>query len=272
LWLREGVVVAAAKAKKKKSNAGHWGFRLAGIVLCVFFVLGVVTGLSRPGRTFALRVQAFLNLWPGPGHSSIFPAAFLGGRTLKPIGLRPASGSAIAPGVPLASGSEVALVQRSDGFYALFSDGVLRGPIVPATQGDMPILTGPAASTAAPVQLIEYAEALVRAEASLGAVVSEMRIDSDDAVTIFLEHPRLQVAFDLDRSAAELPRALAVLRMWRGHEDLIASLDLTTPGQAVMRMKPAAFAADRRAPRVQTVALTTRPHLSRNRREEGARR
>ena len=259
------VAVAAAKTKKNKTNASHWGFRLAGIVLCVFFVLGVITGLSRPGRTFALRMQALLNLWPGPGHSSIIPAAFLSGTTLEPTVYRRAAAAPPAPG------SEVALVQRGDGFYALDSLGGLRGPVAPATQGDMPILTGAAALAATPAQLIDYAEALVRAEASLGAVVSEMRIGSDRTATIFLEHPRIEVAFDLDRTALELARALAVLRLWRGHEDLIAALDLTTPGQAVMRMKPVAF-ADRRAPAVQTVALAVHAHLPRHRREESAHR
>jgi len=265
--LREVVVaVAAAKRKKNNSSASHWGFRLAGIVLCAFFVLGVITGLSRPGRTFALRVQAILNLWPGPGHSSIIPAAFFGGASFEPIVHRRASASAIA------QGSAIALVQRDDGFYALDSDGRLHGPVAPAAQGDMPILTGAGALGATPPQLIHYAEALVRAEAGLGAVVSEMRLGTDGTASIFLEHPRLQVAFDLDRMAVELSRAVAVLGMWRGHEDLIASLDLTTSGQAVMRMKPAAFAGDRRALAVQTVALAVRAHLPRNRPQESARR
>jgi cell division protein FtsQ len=272
LWLclREVVVAVAAKTKKSKTSASHWGFRLAGVVLCVFFVLGVITGLSRPGRTFALRVQALLNFWPGPGHSSIIPVAFLGGAPTEPALDRRAANSSISSA--RRQGSEIALVQRSDGFYALDSDGRLSGPVAPATQGDMPILSGAAALAAIPAQLINYAEALVRAEAGLGAVISEMRIDTDRTATIFLEHPRIQVAFDLDRTALELSRALAVLRMWRGHEDLIAALDLTTPGQAVMQMKPAAFAADHRAPAVQTVALAVRARLPRNRREESAHR
>lgn len=254
------VAVAAAKRKKSKTSASHWGFRLAGIVLCAFFMLGVITGLSRPGRIFALRVQTILNLWPGPGHSSIFPPAFFGGAVLEPMVQRHSPASAIA------------LVQRADGFYTLDSDGGLLGPVAPAAQGDMPILTGAGALGAPPSQLIDYAETLVRAEANLGAVVSEMRLATDGTATIFLEHPRIQVAFDLDRTTVELVRAVAVLGIWRGHEDLVASLDLTTRGQAVMRMQPAAFAADRRAPSIQTVALAVRPPPSRKRPEESARR
>jgi len=263
------VVVAAAKQKKSKTSktsASQWGFRLVGIVLCAFFVLGMITGLSRPGRTLALRVQTIFNLWHGPGRSSIFPAAFLGGTVIEPTVRRSAPDSSIA------QGSVIALVQRDDGFYALDSDGGLSGPVAPAAQGDMPILSGAGSLAAEPAQLIDYAQALVRAEAGLGAVVSEMRIAADGTATIFLERPRLEVVFDLDRTASEFSRAVAVLRMWRGHEDLIASLDLTTPGQAVMRMKAAAFAGDHRTPAVRTVMLSVRPHLPRSRSEGSARR
>jgi hypothetical protein len=254
------VAVAAAKRKKNKTNASHWGFRLAGVVLCVFFVLGVMTGLSRPGRTLALRLEAILKLWPGPGHSSIIPAAFTGGTIIKPTF------------IPHAPGAAVALVQRGDGFYTLDSDGVLIGPVAPASQGDMPILSGAGALSAPPAALVDYAAALVRAEADLGSVVSEMRIDTDGAATIFLEHPRIEISFDIDHAAIEFTRAIEVLKMWRGHENLIASLDLTTPGQAVMQMTPAAFAGDRRAPAVRTVALIAPAHLPHARREESTRR
>jgi hypothetical protein len=253
-------VVAAAKKKKNKASASHWGFRLAGIVLCAFFVLGVITGLSRPGRTFALRVQTLLSFWPGPGHSSIIPAVFTGGIVIKPTFL------------PRAQGAAIALVQRSDGFYTLDSDGDLRGPVAPAAEGDMPILSGAGALNAQPSNLIDDAAALVRAEASLGAVVSEMRIDADGTAAIFLEHPRIAVTFDVDHAVVEFARAIDVLKIWRGHESLIASLDLTTPGQAVMQMRPAAFASDNRAPAVHVVALTMPSRLPRNRREESARR
>lgn len=253
-------MVAAAKRKKGKSSASQWGFRLAGIVLCAFFVLGVMTGLSRPGRTFALRLQAFLNLWPAPGHSAIIPAVF-SDRTLSEPAIH-----------PRAHGSAIALVQRGDGFYALDSDGGLRGPVSPAAQGDMPILSGAGVLGAQPSKLIDYAEALVRAEAGLGAVVSEMRIRRDGTATLFLEHPRIEVAFDVDRAALELSRAVKVLRMWRGHEELIASLDMTTPGQAVMQMRPEAFASARRATAVRTIALAVPLRTSRNQPEESARR
>ncbi|HEY1851657.1 MAG TPA: cell division protein FtsQ/DivIB [Candidatus Binataceae bacterium] len=254
------VAVAAAKRKKNKTSASHWGFRLAGIVLCAFFVLGVMTGLSRPGRTFALRLESILKVWPGPGHSSIIPAAFTGGTIIKPALVIPAQGASVA------------LVQRGDNFYTLDSDGSLRGPVTPAAEGDMPILNGPGALDAAPAQLIDDAAALVRAEAALGSVVSEMRIDSDGSATIFLEHPRIEITFDVDHAAIEFARALEVLKMWRGHENLIAALDLTTPGQAVMQMTPAAFAGDHRTPAVHPVALSMPARLPRIRHEESTHR
>jgi hypothetical protein len=254
------VAVAAAKRKKSKTSASHWGFRLAGIVLCAFFVLGVMTGLSRPGRALALRLETILKLWQGSAHSSIFAAVFAGGTIIKPT---------FIPRVP---GAAVALVERGDGLYTLDSDGALSGPVAPAAQGDMPILAGAGALNAQPSNLIDDAAALVRAEAALGSVVSEMRIDNDGTATIFLEHPRLEITFDLDHAPIEFARALEVLKMWRGHENLIAALDLTTPGQAVMQMTPAAFAGDHRAPAVRTVALVAPAHLPRNRREESARR
>lgn len=254
------VAVAAAKKKKSKSNAGSWGFRLAGIVLCAFFALGVITGLSRPGRVLALRVEALFNFWPRLGHSSIIPAAFLGGRTIAPTMNHRAPASAIA------------LVERAGSYYALDSDGGLRGPVAPTAQGDLPILSGEGAAGASPEELIGCAETLVRAEAGLGAVVSEMRIGSGGTAAIFLERPRIEIDFDLDRTAGELARASIVLAKWRGHEDLIASLDLTTPGQAVMRLKPAAFAAEHRTPALQRVALAARGPMPRSGAEVSARR
>ena len=79
----------------------------------------------------------------------------------------------------------------------------------------MPILSGAGALEATPAQLIHDAAALVRAEAALGSVVSEMRVDCDGSATIFLEHPRIEITFDVDHAAIEFARALEVLKMWR---------------------------------------------------------
>ena len=36
----------------------------------------------------------------------------------------------------------IAIVERRDGFYELFSGGELRGPVSPGKQGDLPVLSG----------------------------------------------------------------------------------------------------------------------------------
>jgi hypothetical protein len=42
---------------------------------------------------------------------------------------------------------------------------------------------------------------------------------------------------DLDDAPAQLKRATEVLGRWNGHEQLVAMIDMTTPGQAVMRLR-----------------------------------
>ena len=62
------VVAVAAKRRKKEQGAawpGHWGWSAgAGMVLCAFFVLGVMTGLE-PARPHARGAssQALLDYW-----------------------------------------------------------------------------------------------------------------------------------------------------------------------------------------------------------------
>jgi hypothetical protein len=255
------VAVAAAKGKKRKANSGGWGFRLAGIVLCAFFALGVMTGLSRPGRTLALRFQNLLSLWPHSGHSAIIPPAFFGGTVIEPV-VRPRTRAAA-----------VALVRRADGFYALDSDGDLNGPVAPAAEGDMPILSGTGAESADSSSLIECAGVLVRAEANLGAIVSELRLDPDGTATMFLDRPHIGIVFDFDRAGAELARAIRILGIWRGHESMIALIDLTTANQAVVRLRPPAVENARSAPALRKTAYALAPatHTIRGARGDSAR-
>jgi hypothetical protein len=136
-------------------------------------------------------------------------------------------------------GFAVALVERKDGFYALRSTGELRGPVSAELENDLPILSGPALERARPRQLLEDAGALVRAEAALGELISEMSVAEDGTASLYLERSRTELSFDLANAAPELERATYLLRRWRGHRDLIAALDMTTPGQAVMRLRAA---------------------------------
>src|SRR2546430_12410551 len=124
-------------ARKKKTKAGSgWSWRLAGIALCAFFALGLITGLSRSGRAFARRFEALLGHAPRAGRSELIPAAY---RTLRFESLPgvdaigPASHTVSQNGGPL----PIALVERSDGFYELISGGELRGPISLTDEPDL---------------------------------------------------------------------------------------------------------------------------------------
>jgi len=227
------LVVAAVRKKKNKREAG-WSWRLAGIALCAFFALGMVTGLSRAGRVFAVRLASLLNFLPHRAHSALLPAEYLG-RWLPP---------AVAPSA--AGTAAVALVERADGFHTLDNQGVLRGPILPAWQGDLPVLSGAGVANAPAARLLECAGGLIRAEAELGEIISEMQVAMDGEVTLFLDQPRIEINLDLDNSMIEITRAARVLALWRQHRHLITAIDMTTPGQAVVRFRRATLQTARR--------------------------
>jgi hypothetical protein len=239
-------VAVAAKKKKRKTarSSSQWGVKLAGIVLCAFFVLGVITGLSRPGHQLALRIHALLALWPHHSGSALIPDGF-----------------AALPITPSNNGNDnaVALVRRDGGFYVLNSSGDLRGPIAPETQPDLPILSGPALADADEAQLVQDAAVMVRAEAGLNHLVSEMRVASDGTATLFPDHPQVAVTIDESRSAAGIQRAVQMLHLWQGHQELLAAIDLTAPDEAVVRLKPAAFGRAGLASRMRKVAFTSTP-------------
>ena len=94
----------------------------------------------------------------------------------------------------------VAIVERHDGFYELFSGGELRGPVSPGKQGDLPVLSGAALPTAGARICVDYAAALVRAEdATVGNDLGDARRD-DGTASLFLERARTEVVIDLDRA------------------------------------------------------------------------
>ena len=252
-WCGGDVVVAAAKKKKGKKGGAGWSWRLAGLVLCAFFALGLMTGMSRSGRTLAMRVESLLDLIPGRGHSALLSSldSLRAARRVPPA----------VQSVPRPAGA-IALVERADGFYALDPAGALQGPVSPAAQGDLPILSGAGVENAAPAQLLDQTAVLVRAEAELSAIVSEMRVGADGLAALFIDHPAIELRLDLDRTPDELPRAAKVMRLWRGHQDRIAALDLTVPGEAVVRVRPSALATapatSTRAPRGRAFAASSR--------------
>jgi hypothetical protein len=233
------VAVAAAKRKKTKKST-DWSWRLAGIALCAFFALGVMTGLSRSGRALAHRVTALLHAVPYLNRSALVPPAFPAAVTSRP------------------AEAAIALVERGDGFYTLDGAGGLRGPVAPAAENDMAILSGPAAANGVGSQLVDYARVLIAAEAALGIPVSEMRVGADGEATLFLERPAITIAIGLEEPALELARAAKILALWRGHRELIAALDLTIPDQAVVRLRAAAVkSAPAKASRQGRLTLTS---------------
>jgi len=246
----------AAKKKKRKStySSSQWGVRLAGIVLCAFFVLGVITGLSRPGHELALRMHALFALWPHHSGSALIPDGFAG-----------------LQGTPsrYRNDNSIALVRRDGGFYVLNSAGDLHGPIAPEAQPDLPILSGPAISAAGSAELMRDAAVMVRAEAGLNHLVSEMAAASDGTATLFLEHPRVAVSIELNRSEAGIQRAVRIMHLWQGHQQLLAAIDLTVPGEAVVRLTPEAFDQARSAGRMREVAFTSAPRMYHTERRRG---
>ena len=229
-------------------NSWGWSSKALGLVLCAFFVFGMATGLSPAGRAFAGRARvALASCW---AQAAATFAELRDGTTQSAM---------LAPLPHAASGDAVALVERRDGFYTLFGDGELRGPIPAARAGDLPVLSGAAAETGRAQDLVLYAAALVRSEVALAGLVSEMRLDGDGTASLFFDRSHTELRIDLDGAPAQLRRATEVLGQWRGHERQVALLDMTTPGQAVMRLRaPEPRAAAQPAGAVRRVAVRAR--------------
>jgi hypothetical protein len=222
---------------------------MGGLVVCAFFALGVMTGFSTTGRAVALRASASLSAYRDQILDSLAPARatasnysavlveWAGRAGIYRHKMNDPGAAAISAG-DMRDGA-IAIVVRHDGFYELFSGGELRGPISPDKQGDLPVLSGAALDNARGPQMVDYAAELVRAETQLSEIISEMHVGDDGTASLFLERERTEVVIDLDRATAELQRAIKVRQQWNGRENLIAALDLTTPGLAVVRLHAA---------------------------------
>lgn len=202
-----------AERKKKKRNS-EWGWRLSGIVLCSFFALGVYAGVNVGGHARNLKL---------PDHVAVL---------LTKLHLRPARS------LPeRASDGAVAVVERDDGFYTLQASGELRGPLSIQAVNDLPIISGPGLDSASGSDLLDYAELLVRAEAALSELVSEIRIATDGTATVYLERSHTDLILDRANASDELAHAAAVMNRWHAHLNLMTGLDMTTPGEAVVRLR-----------------------------------
>jgi hypothetical protein len=202
-----------AERKKKKRNS-EWGWRLSGVVICAFFALGVYAGVNVAGRAGNLRLPDRV-------------AVLLTKLHLKPARSLPER----------ASDGAVAVVERADGFYTLQASGELRGPLSIQAVNDLAIISGPGLDSASGADLLDFAELLVRAEAALSELVSEIRIASDGTATLYLERSHTDLILDRAHASEELAHAAAVMNRWHTHLNLMTGLDMTTPGEAVVRLR-----------------------------------
>jgi hypothetical protein len=191
---------------------------LGGLALCAFFVLGIVVGVHSTGGFAALK--------------DLGRRSALLDKALSALHI----GTGVPPKGKIA-GDTVALIERRDGFYALSADGDARGPLSANDADDLPVISGPGIESANLERLLDYAALIVRAEAALPATISELRVDRSGLISMFLRRSRTEIELDFDRASFELDRASLVFARWRGHQELIALLDMTTPGQAVMRVR-----------------------------------
>ncbi len=238
-----------AARKKTSESASGWSPRLAGVLLCAFFVLGVMTGFSEAGRRVALRAKNLFATWTDRTLARLAPFRHAGDtfdQSIAPIEAllkwrhapsQPAVTSPTEASLKHEADDPIAIVERRDGFYVLLARGEIRGPVSPSQQPNLPIMSGAGVESAKAPDLLTGAASLVRAEAQMSSLISEMRIDRDGTASFYLDRERLALVVDLDQQAIELPRALEVLRQWQGRERLIAMLDMTTPGMAVVRLK-----------------------------------
>jgi hypothetical protein len=222
---------------------------MGGLVVCAFFALGVMTGFSTAGRAITLRASATLSSYRDRILDSLEPARTAAASYSAVLAeyaeragvyhrAKEGAGAAAISARDLRDGA-IAIVERHDGFYELFSGGELRGPVSPGKQGDLPVLSGAALDNARGPQLVDYAAVLMRAETQLSEIISEMSVGDDGTASLFLERERTELVIDLDRATKELQRAIKVRKQWQGRENLIAALDLTTPGLAIVRLHAA---------------------------------
>lgn len=215
--------MVVAKRRKAKEMTS-WGWRLGGVVLACFFALGMMAGVSPGGRALVARLDASSATLRAQAAEIVAPVIFFWrGLPVVPVRLG-------APGA-------VAIVERRDGFYALSERNGLAGPISPQAQGDLPVLSGAGVQNASVGELLRDASILVRAEATLSALISEMRIDDDGEAVLFLVRSQTRLTIDLEAAPLELERASELLARWQDHQRLVAGLDMTTPGQAVMELR-----------------------------------
>jgi cell division protein FtsQ len=119
------------------------------------------------------------------------------------------------------------------------------GEVFPPVEGErldgLPYITGlpgkpPSSATAA--KRLRIAAGLVGLwrEHAPWAAISEVRPDGDDLVA-FMSGMPLAVRFSSQASADDFTRLSAVLGLWRGREAQLEAIDLSVPGEAVLKLR-----------------------------------
>ncbi len=216
----------AATKRRTRREGGGWTFRLLGLVVVAFFALGVLVGMSHRNRPALPSKQELTKTLRGRlvTVAPVVRALFHSRSDVPIVSTRP-------------PGKAVVAIERRGSFYALYSNGSLRGPISAGAVGDLAILSGGALKSASGPALVRYAAMLVRSEAKLSQPISQMRVESDGTIVIFLDRTATQVILNFDDFAGELKRASQVMAHWRGREGSIALLDMTIAGEAVVRLR-----------------------------------
>jgi cell division protein FtsQ len=118
------------------------------------------------------------------------------------------------------------------------------GAVFPALEGEatagLPYVTGVLATGGAPADGGKDLRAAARLVALWQAhadwpAISEIRPDGEDFV-VFATGSPLAVRFVAEAQAEDFARLSSVLELWRGREAQVAAIDLSLPGQAVLKL------------------------------------
>ncbi|HLX37976.1 MAG TPA: hypothetical protein VKR29_09255, partial [Candidatus Binataceae bacterium] len=115
----------------------------------------MMTGFSEAGRRVALRARNLVETWADRTLARLGPFRHATDgfeQSIAPIEVAlklrsPAAETPIPGEMEIARAHDasdpIAIVERRDGFYALLAGGEIRGPVSPAQQPDLPIMSGP---------------------------------------------------------------------------------------------------------------------------------
>ncbi|MGH7804841.1 MAG: cell division protein FtsQ/DivIB, partial [Candidatus Binatia bacterium] len=138
----------------------------------------------------------------------------------------------------------IALVLARSGPLLVDADASLFPPMPGETIEDYPYVTGlPSTAEGLPapwgVDRLKRALRVLDLWRKGGArpTLSEIRPEEGGDVVAFPETNPMAIRFAADVDADQLDRLTTVLTLWRGREAQIAGVDLTMPGQAVLKLR-----------------------------------